>query len=119
MTLSINGVDYVSNKNIVSLETSWKNNIRLDQGFYPGSDFQTSGDGTTGAIRGRLEFGNRVGTLKFVALYDKNSTELTKLKAQTTGTAVIGLSTMRTTPSNSPGRRWLSPRWSSARPTSS
>jgi len=92
MTLSVNGVDYVSNKNIVSLETSWKNNIRLDQGFFPGSDFQTSGDGTTGAIRGRLEFGNRVGTLKFVARYDKNSTELTKLKAQTTGTAVIGLS---------------------------
>ena len=32
MTLSINGVDYVSNKNIVSLETGWKNNIRMDSG---------------------------------------------------------------------------------------
>ena len=36
LTLTINGVDYVTNKNIVSLETSWKNNIRMDDGFYPG-----------------------------------------------------------------------------------
>ena len=91
LTLTINGVDYVTNKNIVSLETSWKNNIRMDAGFYPGSGFQTSGDATTGAIRGRLEFGNRAGALKFVARFDHNSTELTLLKAQTTGTAVIHL----------------------------
>ena len=32
------------------------------------------------------------GTLKFVARFEHDSTELTKLKAQTTGTAVIGLS---------------------------
>ncbi len=25
LTLSINGIDYVANKNIVSLETGWKN----------------------------------------------------------------------------------------------
>ena len=54
LTLSINGVDYVTNKNIVSLETGWKNNIRMDAGFFPGSGFQTAGDGSTGAIRGRL-----------------------------------------------------------------
>ena len=63
----------------------------MDAGFYPGSGFQTSGDATTGAIRGRLEFGNRAGALKFVARFDHNSTELTLLKAQTTGTAVIHL----------------------------
>ena len=91
LTLTINGVDYVTSKNIVSLETSWKNNIRMDAGFYPGSGFQTPGDATTGAIRGRLEFGNRAGALKFVARFDHNSTELTLLKAQTTGTAVIHL----------------------------
>jgi hypothetical protein len=91
LTLTINGVDYVTNKNIVSLETSWKNNIRMDAGFYPGSGFQTTGDATTGALRGRLEFGNRAGALKFVARFDHNSTELTLLKAQTTGTAVIHL----------------------------
>ena len=91
MTLSINGVDYVTNKNIVSLETGWKNNIRMDAGFFPGSGFQTAGDGSTGAIRGRLEFGNRVGNLKFVARFMNGSDEYTKLKAQTTGTAVVTL----------------------------
>ncbi len=91
LALSINGVDYVTNKNIVSLEASWKNNIRMDQGFYPGSGFQTAGDATSGAIRGRMEFGNRQGGLKFTARFDSASTELTKLKAQTTGTAVITL----------------------------
>ncbi len=91
LTLTINGVDYVTSKNIVSLDTGWKNNIRMDAGFFPGSGFQTAGDGSTGAIRGRLEFGNRAGNLKFVARYDSTSLEYTKLKAQTTGTAVITL----------------------------
>ena len=63
----------------------------MDAGFFPGSGFQTAGDGTTGAIRGRLEFGNRAGNLKFVARFDQRSDEYTKLKAQTTGTAVITL----------------------------
>src|SRR5579885_2874135 len=67
LALTINGVNYVSNKNIVSLETSWKNNVRLDGGFYPGSGFQTPGDGASGA------------------------TELAKLKNQSTGTAVLSL----------------------------
>ena len=74
LTLSINGVDYVTSKNIVSLETGWKNNLRMDAGFFPGSGFQTAGDGSSGAIRGRLEFGNRAGNLKFVARYDSTST---------------------------------------------
>ena len=91
LTLSINGVDYVTNKNIVSLETGWKNNLRTDSGFFPGSGFQTAGDGSSGAIRGRLEFGNRQGNLKFVARFENGSSEYTKLKAQTTGTAVIDL----------------------------
>ena len=91
LTLSINGIDYVTNKNIVSLDTGWKNNIRMDAGFFPGSGFQTAGDGSTGAIRGRLEFGNRVGNLKFVARFQNGSDEYTKLKAQTSGTAVVTL----------------------------
>ncbi|MCC6366849.1 MAG: hypothetical protein IT165_25285 [Bryobacterales bacterium] len=89
LALTINGVNYVSSKNIVSLETGWKNNIRMDAGFFPGSGFQSAGDGSSGAIRGRLEFGNRQGNLKFVARFDNSSTEYTKLKNQTTGTAVI------------------------------
>ncbi len=91
LTLTINGVDYVTSKNIVSLETGWKNNIRMDAGFFPGSGFQTNGDGSSGAIRGRLEFGNRQGNLRFVARFDSASTEYAKLKAQTTGTAVVTL----------------------------
>lgn len=91
LAVSINGVDYVSNKNIVSLETSWKNNVRLEQGFFPGSGFQTSGDATSGAIRGRMEYGNRVGGMKFVARFDATSSEYAKLRAQTTGTAVFTL----------------------------
>lgn len=89
LALTVNGVDYVTNKNIVSLETSWKNNIKMDAGFFPGSGFQTTGDATSGAVRGRLEFGDRQGTLKFTARFDNNSTELTKLKAQTTGMATM------------------------------
>jgi len=50
------------------------------------------GDATSGAIRGRLEFGNRQGTLKFVARFENGSSELTKLRSQTSGTATIGLS---------------------------
>lgn len=91
LACTINGVDYVTNKNIVSLEYGWKNNIRTDEGFYPGSGFQTPGDATTGAIRGRLEVGDRECFLRFVARFKDGSTELTKLKAQTVGTAVIAL----------------------------
>jgi hypothetical protein len=92
LALTINGVNYVTNKNIVSLETSWKNNVLVDAGFFPGSGFQSAGDGTSGAIRGRLEFGKRQGTLKFVARFENGSSELTKLRNQSTGTAVISLS---------------------------
>ncbi|MCC6363090.1 MAG: hypothetical protein IT165_06165 [Bryobacterales bacterium] len=92
MTLSINGTDYVTSKNIVSVECGWKNNIRMDSGFFPGSGFQTPGDGASGAIRGRLECGNRQASLKFSARFANGSTELTTLKNQTTGTAVLGLS---------------------------
>ena len=63
----------------------------MDAGFFPGSGFQTPGDATSGAIRGRLEFGKRQGTLRFTARFENGSTELTKLKSQTTGTAVITL----------------------------
>jgi hypothetical protein len=91
LTLTINSVDYVTNKNIVSLECGWKNNLRLDAGFFPGSGFQSAGDATSGAIRGRLECGNRQGSLKFVARFVSGSTELASLKNQTTGTAALGL----------------------------
>ncbi len=91
MALTISGVNYVTTKNIVSLEAGWKNNVRLDSGFYPGSGFQTAGNATSGAIRGRMEFGNRQATLRFTARYESGSTELTKLRQQTSGAAVLSL----------------------------
>lgn len=92
LTCTINSVDYVTAKNLVSLEASWKNNIRLDSGFYPGSGFQEAGVGTSGAVRGRMEVGDRELGLTFTARFENGSTELTKLKALTEGTAVIVLS---------------------------
>lgn len=43
LALTVNTVDYVTAKKIISLEWSWNNNIRLDSGFYPGSGFQGTG----------------------------------------------------------------------------
>lgn len=84
--ITINGVDYVAAKNFVSLEAGWRNNILLDDGFYPGS-----GTDEGAAIRGRMEVGNREASLRFTARFDSTSLEYSKLKAQTEGTAVIEL----------------------------
>jgi hypothetical protein len=84
--VTINGVNYVTNRNLVSLELGFKNNLRLDSGFFPGSGTQDNA-----AIRGRLEFGDRQASLKFVARFENGSTELTKLRNQTTGTATVSL----------------------------
>lgn len=84
LALTIIGVDYVTLKNILSLTWGWKNNIRLDQGFYPGSG---SEDGY--AVRGRMEVGDRQASLRFKVRMTPDSLEHTKLKAMTTGTAVI------------------------------
>lgn len=82
--VTINGVDYVTAKNMVSVEFGFKNNLRLDSGFYPGSGSQNGA-----SIRGRMEFGNREAYLRFVARFENGSLELDKLIAQTEGTAVI------------------------------
>lgn len=84
--ITILGQNYVTLKRIVSLETSWGNALRLDQGFYPGS-----GSDNGGAVRGRMEHGDRTVTLSWVARMASNSTELTNLLNQTEGTAVIAL----------------------------
>jgi hypothetical protein len=191
LACTINGTNYVSNKNIVSLEATWKNNLKADAGFFPGSGFQESAavkqvdtitltgssgtatvtlagsltkvvtygdsltdsagdfvtswatnyDGagivitssgpqiiftakvagtafvhpvitnttltlagtvaettansvsgeTSGAVRGRLEVGDRELGLTLIGRFDKDSDELTKLQSQTEGTAVISL----------------------------
>lgn len=92
LAATIIGVDYVAAKDIISLEATWKNNMRLDAGFFPGSGFQTALTPSSGAVRGRLEFGDRAATLKFVARFKNGSTELAKALALTEGTAVISQS---------------------------
>ena len=92
LACTINGTDYVTAKTIESLTISWKNNINLEDGFYPGSGFQTGGTATSGAIRGRMEVGDRVLSLDFVARLEHASDEETKLLAQTENTAVLSLS---------------------------
>ncbi len=88
---TINGTDYVSSKNIVSLEATYKNNLALDAGFFPGSGFQTADTPASGAVRGRMEVGDRTIGLQFVARFEHGSDELTKLKSQTQGVATVEL----------------------------
>lgn len=90
LTCTINGVDYVSAKTFESFEFSWSNNVR--EGYFPGSGFQTPDDPTSGQVQGRMEFGKRKVESYFMARFQNGSTELNSLTAQTTGTAVIGLS---------------------------
>lgn len=81
LLFSANSVDYVTSKNIVSGSVDFKNNLDVAGGFYPGSGFQTTGDATSGAIRGRLEYGDRAVGLSFVARFLNGSTEWTALKS--------------------------------------
>ena len=83
MTITINGTNYVTGGNIVSLEFGFRNNVREDK-FFPGSGTQ---DGAQ--IGGRMEHGNREAFLRFVARLRTSSDEFTKVSAQTAGTAVV------------------------------
>lgn len=85
-------VDYVTIKRILDLQLAWENNPRMDMGFFPGSGFQTGGDGDSGAIRGRIWHGDRRCTFQFNALIESDSTEETKQLDGTTGPATIHLS---------------------------
>jgi hypothetical protein len=84
MTLTINGIDYVTSKNFLTLDWGWSNNFR--SGWFPGSGSQ---DGFQ--TQGRFEIGDRAHGLSFTARFANGSSELTKLRALTTGTAVIVL----------------------------
>jgi hypothetical protein len=82
MALTINGTDYVAAKTILSGSFGWKNNLLLNQGFFPGSGLQNGA-----AIRGRQEIGDRAATFQYTARLLATSDEYSKLIAQTTGTA--------------------------------
>jgi len=82
--LTINGVNYITTKNFFSLEFNYKNNIKLDLGYYPGSGSQNSF-----AIRGRMWRGDPQVTCSINALFENGSTELDDFIAQTEGTGRI------------------------------
>lgn len=86
MSLSVNGVDYVSTKRILSGSIGWKNNLLLNAGFYPGSGLQNGLQ-----VRGRMEIGARVPTFQFTARLLSGSTEYNTLVNQTTGTATLSV----------------------------
>ena len=84
MSLSVNGVDYVSTKRILSGSIGWKNNLLLNAGFFPGSGLQNGLQ-----VRGRMEIGARVPTFQFTARLLSGSAEYNTLVNQTTGTATL------------------------------
>jgi hypothetical protein len=92
LTFSAQGVDYVTAKTIEEVSFGLKNNIDLESGFFPGSGFQTPADANSGAVRGRLEIGDRTPTIKYIARLTKDSAEYAALQARTTGPVIIGLS---------------------------
>jgi hypothetical protein len=87
MALSVNGVDYVGTKRILSGSIGWKNNLLLNAGFFPGSGLQNGLQ-----IRGRMEIGARVPSFQFTARLLAGSTEYATLVNQTTGTATLTIS---------------------------
>jgi hypothetical protein len=86
MTLTVNGVDYVSAKRVLSGSIGWKNNLMLNAGFFPGSGMQNGLQ-----IRGRLEVGARVPSFQFTTRLLAGSSEYAALVAQTTGTASLSV----------------------------
>jgi len=73
-SIQIAGIDYTLSKTFNTLTFTYNNNVRLPSGYYPGS-------GTVNgyAIRGRMEYADRVIGLTFQARAVKGSPEFTQL----------------------------------------
>jgi hypothetical protein len=82
MTMVINGTNYVSAKTLLSGAFTWKNNLMLNAGYFPGSGLQNNA-----AVRGRMEIGDRVPAFEFTIRLLHTSTEYAQMVALTTGTA--------------------------------
>lgn len=82
--ITLNGVNYISNARFLSFEMTYKNNIRLDSGYYPGSGSQSGFQ-----LRGRMWRGDPQVTGRYTALFENGSTELDDFLAQTEGTGQI------------------------------
>lgn len=82
--ITINGVNYISNRRFIDCEFTAANNVDAESGFYPGSG---TDDGAQ--VRGRMERGDRVYSLRGQARFVSGSTELSDFLSQTEGTAVL------------------------------
>lgn len=85
--ITILSQNYITLKRFVNLRFNWANNIRLEQGLFPGSGLDDNGF----QYRGRLENGDRSVSMEFQVRLANGSTEAANLLAQTEGTAVISL----------------------------
>lgn len=83
-SITVNGVEYLTSKRFASIDLTWKNNLRLDSGYHPGSGVK---DGFQ--IRGRMRRGVPDVTLKFVVEAETGSAEEQNLIDQVEGTSVI------------------------------
>lgn len=82
--LTLIGFDYLTNKRFVNCDFKWKNNIRDQSGYFPGSGTQSGFQ-----LKGRLRRGAPNITLTGQVECDSGSSEEDLLLAQTTGTGVI------------------------------
>jgi len=82
--LTICGFNYLTNKRFANVDFRWKNNIRDNSSYFPGSGSQ---DGYQ--LRGRMRRGTPTITLTATVECDSGSSEEDYLLAQTEGTGVI------------------------------
>lgn len=80
----INGVDYFATHRFVSANVSWKNNIRTESAYYPGSGSESGFQ-----IKGRMRRGSPQPSLSMVVECEHGSSEEDNLLNQTIGTASI------------------------------
>lgn len=86
-TITIGGIDYILAKSFISAEVTWNVNPRLDSGYYPGSGVDANGF----AMRGRMEYANRVCGMSFVARAQPGNPEYNQLVTLNRAPATITL----------------------------
>ena len=86
-TLTMIGINYLTSNRFISFSFTWKNNIRLDSGYFPGSGSQSGYQ-----LRGRMRRGVPTITCSAVAEAVSGSAEEDALLNQTEGTLVMLLS---------------------------
>lgn len=84
--MTLLGIDYLALARFVSVNFGWKNNIRTDSAYFPGSGSQNGYQ-----VAGRMRRGQPGPTLSAVVEAVTGSAEQSNLENQTTGTGVITL----------------------------